>query len=452
MNTAIKILLVEDDNNLREALCDILRMGGYTVLDCADAVAALAVLEQEAVQLILSDVRMAPMDGYTFLREAKLRHAQVPLLLMTAYGTIAQAVDALQHGAADYLVKPFDVQNLLDKVAQFAMPLVDARQMLAVDERSRQLAALATRVAASDASVMITGESGVGKEVLARFIHQHSTRVKQPFVAINCAAIPENLLEATLFGYEKGAFTGANQAMPGKFEQADGGTLLLDEVTEMPLALQAKLLRVVQEREVERLGGRKTVALNVRILATSNRDLQQAVAQGLLREDLYYRLNVFPLHIAALRERPADIVPLAQQFAQRWCAAHGRAAVSMSVAAQQALTQYPWLGNVRELENVLQRALILMAGQVLEAEIVQLSTQAFGQTALPDSPPPLMVVAEDALGDGLRSQERAMILAALEASEGSRKLAAQRLGISPRTLRHKIQQYRDAGQPLSSQY
>ena len=218
---------------------------------------------------------------------------------------------------------------------------------------------MAQRVAATVATVMITGESGTGKEVVARFIHRSSPRAGGPFVAINCAAIPENLLEATLFGHEKGAFTGAQQSQSGKFEQAQGGTLLLDEVSEMPLALQAKLLRVLQEKEVERVGGRKAIALDVRVLATSNRDLVAEVKRGGFREDLYYRLNVFPLEMPALRERPADIVPLAQQFLGRFAAGFGRAGISLSAGAARQLTQYDWPGNIRELENVIQRALIL---------------------------------------------------------------------------------------------
>lgn len=456
MHEAMTVLVVEDDADLREALHDTLRLGGYRVLESSDGRAALDLLTQADVQLVLSDVKMQPMNGYAFLREVKLRHPNLPVLLMTAYGTIQEAVDALQHGAADYLVKPFDAPLLLDKVARFALRWNAGEDTVAVDAQSKALLALAARVAATEASVMISGESGTGKEVLARFIHQNSPRRERPFVAINCAAIPDNLLEATLFGYEKGAFTGANAAMPGKFEQAQGGTLLLDEVTEMPLALQAKLLRVLQEREVERLGGRKPISLDVRILATSNRDLAAAVQAGAFREDLYYRLNVFPLQIPPLRARPADILPLAQRCLHKWAAARGAGPSGFSPEAQVRLRQYAWPGNVRELENVVQRALILSAGVLVEADALLLPVpqpQAMAMAAATEGVPGGGDVPEpgaDALDDAMRQQERAMILAALRESNGSRKEAAERLGISPRTLRHKLQRYREAGDPLLS--
>ncbi|MEK8090566.1 sigma-54 dependent transcriptional regulator [Thermithiobacillus plumbiphilus] len=453
MTEKLKILVVEDDADLREALQDTLALAGHQALACPDGLRALSLLEVEAVDLVLSDVRMQPMNGYVLLDEIRRRHPHLPILLMTAYGTVQEAVAALQHGACDYLVKPFDAQLLLEKIHRYALRWRPDSDMVAEDARMQELAALAGRVAATDASVMISGESGTGKEVLARHIHQHSPRREQAFVAINCAAIPENLLEATLFGYEKGAFTGATQAMPGKFEQAQHGTLLLDEVTEMPLGLQAKLLRVLQEREVERLGARKPIALDVRILATSNRDLAQAVRAGQFREDLYYRLNVFPLELPPLRERPADILPLAQRFLHKWSGLRGGQINGFAPAALRQLLAYTWPGNVRELENVIQRAVILSSGATVEADAILLSGTPARLDALPAQAPASAPIIEDAevLEAGLRQQERSLILAALQEAGGSRKEAAERLGISPRTLRHKLQRYREQGDPLPAE-
>lgn len=324
---------------------------------------------------------------------------------------------------------------------------VTDNELIAEDRRSVELVALARRVAGSEVTVMITGESGTGKEVLARFIHRNSSRRDAPFMAINCAAIPENMLEAVLFGYEKGAFTGAYHTHPGKFEQAQGGTLLLDEISEMDLGLQAKLLRVLQEKEVERLGGRETIPLNVRVLAATNRKLRDAVNQGNFRQDLYYRLNVFPLNLPALRDRPGDILPLARQLVRRYQA--GAFTPEFSRAAEQKLQTWYWPGNVRELENVVQRALILRGGERIEAAEISLddtgpemiSTGAQGCAT---------ATSEKALEQDLKVKERELIIRALEAGNGSRKDAAARLGISPRTLRYKIARLRDAGLDVTS--
>ena len=319
-------------------------------------------------------------------------------------------------------------------------------ELIAEDRRSRELVMLADRVAAAEVTVMINGESGTGKEMLARYIHRNSSRKLAPFVAINCAAIPENMLESLLFGYEKGAFTGAYQAHPGKFEQAQGGTLLLDEISEMDLGLQAKLLRVLQEREVERLGGRETIPLDVRVLAATNRKLREAVDAGRFRQDLFYRLNVFPLNIPALRDRPGDILPLARALVRRYST--GETCPTLSPEAEQCLLSHAWPGNVRELENVMQRALILTNGDLIGADDISLDEEevhAGSQYMLQDS---ALIKSSKVLNQDLKKKERELIIQALEAGNGSRKDAAARLGISPRTLRYKIARLRDAGLEL----
>ena len=439
--TKLPVLIVEDDRDLLEALCVTLGMAGHTALAAGDGEAALELLQKQPVGLVVSDVQMKPMGGFALLQKVKALNPALPVLLMTAYGEIEKAVAAMRAGACDYLLKPFEPASLAAQVERYLLPAVvhGTAGVIARDPRTAVLLALAQRVAQSCATVMLTGESGSGKEVLARFIHHHSPRARQAFVAVNCAAIPENLLEATLFGYEKGAFTGAAQSQPGKFEQAQGGTLLLDEISEMPLALQAKLLRVLQEREVERVGGRKLIALDIRLLATSNRDMPALVARGAFRADLFYRLNVFPLEIPPLRERPMDILPLAQHILSGHAGRTERSSVKLSAAAAARLMQYAWPGNVRELENIIQRAMILAPGEMIEAEHLNLSQAAVSGAGTNDpggaDPAPL----------DIKSLERAHIMETLVAVHGSRKLAVQRLGISARTLRYKLQQYRLAG-------
>ncbi len=325
-------------------------------------------------------------------------------------------------------------------------PTVDARwqrqytDLVACADVSRRMVELSRRVAASECTVLISGESGTGKEVLARFIHGNSPRAQQSFVAVNCAAIPDNMLEAMLFGYERGAFTGATAAHPGKFEQAQHGTLLLDEITEMPLGLQAKLLRVLQEREVERIGSRQTIALDVRVIATTNRSLRAEVAAGRFREDLYYRLNVFPLQLSPLRERRDDVLPLAMRLLTSRTKA-GERIPALSADAAHCLLTYPWPGNVRELDNVMQRALVLVNGSVIEAEHIHFEHEF----ATPAGKPVALRADSAVLSDSLESAERNLIMDALRAGNGNRREAAERLGISQRTLRYKLARLRDAG-------
>ena len=378
MAQGLPILVVEDDPNLREAVCDTLELAGQSVVSASGGEEALKLLDAQAVSLVVSDVRMMPIDGITLLKEIRSRFPHLPVVLMTAFADVDRAVEAMRSGACDFLLKPFEPKALLEHVTRYRLPeAMDDDRVVATDPVSRNLFALATRVAQTDTTVLLTGESGVGKEVVARYIHQHSARRSGPFIAINCAAIPDSLLEATLFGYEKGAFTGAQQAQAGKFEQAQNGTLLLDEVTEMPLGLQAKLLRVLQEREVERVGGKKPVALDIRIIATSNRDMAEAVAKGVLREDVYYRLNVFPLLIPALRQRRDDIVPLARHLLAAHGARSGRTGLWLAPSAEDALLRHSWPGNVRELENVMQRAVIFAPSEIVEVDALHLSASVF---------------------------------------------------------------------------
>ena len=442
------VLVAEDDPALRDALADTLRFAGFRVTAVADGSAALAALEAEPPGLLLTDVQMGPVDGHELLLRARARWPEVPVVLITAYGSIERAVGAMRDGAADYLVKPFDADALISLVQRLGRSSEradsEADAPVAVDPRSRDTLSLARRVARTDVTVLITGESGTGKEVFARYLHARSARHAGPFVAINCAAIPENMLEAMLFGHEKGSFTGASAAHAGKFEQAQGGTLLLDEISEMGLSLQAKLLRVLQEREVERIGGSKTIALDVRVIGTSNRLLTAEVAAGRFREDLYYRLNVMPLRLAPLRERVHDIVPLAERILTR-LASPGQAPLALSAAAISSLQSHSWPGNVRELDNVLQRAAVLAGSSVLEPSDLVFVTDGAAPAALAERPPAGVTPIAAALEDGLKVHERDLILDALNATAGSRKRAAERLGISARTLRYKLAQLRAFG-------
>ncbi|MBK8185809.1 MAG: sigma-54-dependent Fis family transcriptional regulator [Cellvibrio sp.] len=468
---SIHVLVVEDDRSLREALADTLQLADYQVTAVNSAEDALKELAmQNDIALIVSDVNMGGMTGHELLKNIKMDYPQIPVILITAYASVSESVDAIKNGAVDYLVKPFAPNILVETIARHlgVAQLVGDEPVVSA-AASKQLLQLAQRVAVSDSTVLILGESGTGKEVLARYIHEHSTRRNQPFIAINCAAIPENMLEAMLFGYEKGAYTGAHASTPGKFEQANGGTLLLDEISEMDIGLQAKLLRVLQEREVERLGGRKTIKLDVRVIATSNRDMRSEVIAGKFREDLYYRLSVMPLRWLPLRERPEDIAPLAEKLLQKHAQKQNRRGMSLSSSAQQALLSYSWPGNVRELDNTMQRALILQAGHLIQAEDLGLDiaqTMALSNDfSSPISKPAAFTLPEIAtptfqfthptaepannsaqqLGDDLRQREYEIIMNTLRLEGGSRKNTAERLGISARTLRYKIARLREDG-------
>lgn len=505
LQQAARVLVVEDDTDLRQALVDTLALEGFSVEDAASAELALELLAAGGqFEMIVSDVNMGALSGHDLLQQVKQNYPQIPVLLITAYASIGDSVDAMRNGAADYLVKPFEPKLLIETVNRFiGRGVLRSDEPIAEAASSRELLHLAQRVAQSDSTVLLVGESGTGKEVLAKYIHQHSPRAGQPFIAINCAAIPENMLEAMLFGHEKGAYTGAYHSAPGKFEQANGGTILLDEISEMDMSLQAKLLRVLQEREVERLGGRKSIPLDVRVIATSNRNMREQVMAGKFREDLYFRLSVLPLQWAPLRDRKDDILPLAESLLARHASKQHRAGVRLGRDAEQLMLHYPWPGNVRELDNVMQRALILQTGHTIGArdlgldignqysekpslmqavaDITQASILGQVQAASTDSGAHLQTdtyysqrgsdgrdnlayshtgslapAAGDSAQTGapqldkdLKKREFEIILQTLRQENGSKKNTAERLGISPRTLRYKLARLRDEGYSLS---
>ncbi|HEY8158924.1 MAG TPA: sigma-54 dependent transcriptional regulator [Methylobacter sp.] len=462
------VLVVEDDLSLCEALCDTLEIGGYRVVSARNGTEALIKLEHGQFKLVVSDVQMPVMDGFQLLKNMQHKYSETPVLLMTAFGTIPKAVEAMQAGASDYLIKPFDAQALVSKVADYVSANPSAantavNERVVQDESMKKLYALTAKVAKTDVTVLLQGESGTGKEVIARYIHQNSMHYQGPFIAVNCAAIPENMLEAMLFGYEKGAYTGAVQAMSGKFEQAQDGTLLLDEIAEMDLGLQAKLLRVLQEKEVERLGSHKKIKLNVRILAATNQKLKEQVEQGRFREDLYYRLSVFPINIPPLRNRPGDILPLAQELMLRHMM-DGKKLPEFDNEAVKKMSAYSWPGNVRELDNVVQRALILRIGDKITVDDLVFEDAGSMMGVMMNAPSAEIVeTASDAylidtknergevggLGEGVRSAEENIILQTLQKENGSRKITAEKLGISPRTLRYKMARMKDSGVIIS---
>lgn len=459
-----KLLVVEDDVSVRSLFVDVLQASNYQVLEAGDGKQALELLAKQQVGLVLCDEKMSPMDGSTFLREVCMRLPGLPVLMISGYATVKLAVDAIHHGAVDYLVKPVGAHELIEAVKkylpeegpEFLPPdnaSGDGDKLIAVDPRTLSLLALAQRAASTNTTVLLHGASGVGKEVLARYLHNHSSHRDGPFVAINCAAIPATMLEAVLFGYEKGAFTGALNRAPGKFESAQNGTLLLDEISEMDLDLQAKLLRVLQERELEPLGGRHTIKLNVRIIATTNRNLANEVSEGRFRQDLFYRLSVFPLEIPTLAERPADIIPLAEHILRRIAKESGKNLAQLATPAKQSLIGYHWPGNVRELENVLQRAMILSDGSQLQAshlkfDAVSVARFSTAPYSVPKEsghwPSPSQYTPCENLRSALQERESEQLLDVLRAS-ANRTEAATSLGISERTLRYKLSRLRESG-------
>lgn len=472
-NVGAKILIADDDPHMQQAIRLCLARENYQLMVVGDGVAALEQLEQDSFDLVITDQQMPHMSGTELIEAMQKRGFEIPVIMITAYGTINQAVEAMQLGAADFITKPFSASDLERVVERVLSPeAMISRQRFSKQKGGRPIITndplmirvleVAEAVARSEATVLIQGESGTGKELVARFIHASSFRSQQPFVAVNCAALPESLLESELFGHEKGAFTGAQTRKIGKFELAHGGTILLDEVSEMDLALQAKLLRVLQEREVDRVGGKDPVQVDVRVLATTNRNLEETVQEGKFRADLYYRLNVIPVTLPPLRERHSDIKLLTEHFMRQYL---GDKAPSLPVEVLQALMKHPWPGNIRELQNAVQRAAILSQGKTPQEGDFLLSMNPQDQLeALREraqGPSPLEAAIEkEYLGTATSSQntfnirsgvtvqemEKALILETLRATENNRTEAAKMLGISIRTLRNKLHEYReDAG-------
>ena len=456
----MKILIVEDESPILELLALNISQAGYNPLRAISAEHAEKLISEALPDIILLDWMLPGMNGLQLLAQAREKHPQLPVVVMTAYADTQLAVLALKGGARDFLIKPFMPQQLLEVIARHHPSPPPAKtsadgEIIASDPAILAVKNRCERVAGTGATVLLTGESGVGKDVFAKQIHQLSGRNSKPYVAINCAAIPDNLLESTLFGYEKGAFTGATKAQPGKFEQANGGTLFLDEIGEMPLELQAKLLRVLQDQVVERLGSMRSVNCDVRIVAATNQDLQQRVKDGKFREDLYFRLAVFPIRIPPLRERHQDILPLAEHFLARYGRTMGRQGLKLSVQSKQALQSYPWPGNVRELENAMQRALLLSDGDLIEPNDIELhgSEPSMASSApmanLSAGGTPLAYSSDtESTTSGAQdmdSIEREHILKVLKQVDGNRKEAVNILGLSERALRYKLKAYKEAG-------
>lgn len=447
---SVRILLVDDDPQGRQGAQRILEAEGYLVSVAADGQQALEMVRVEPYSAILTDVRMPRMSGLDFFKALQVLHPEMPVVLMTAYGRLDEAVWAMKLGAVDFLSKPFKRKQLVDAVAAAVarVPVTGPKSHKVASPAMVQLNRQVEQVASTAATVLIQGESGVGKERVARQIHALSPRRSAPFVAINCAAIPEQLLESELFGHEKGAFTGAVQTKQGLFEAASGGTLLLDEIGDMPLSLQSKLLRVIQEGEVRRVGAIQTRKVDVRLLAATHQDLRARVAQGLFREDLLYRLEVIVLGLPPLRERPEDIQSLVQEFFEESKVRHGKTSISsISGEAWEVLRSYGWPGNVRELFNAIERAVVLCQGAVIEPSDLPPSVQAapVAANAQESASSQSQSSISIPVGTALKDVEDLLIRRTLEATHGNKELTAQLLGIASRTI------YRKLGQPASKE-
>ena len=482
INTDFPVILVEDDEDLREAIAVTLRLNHIDFVTHQRAESVLPLLQPGLKTVLITDYRLPGMNGLDLLKLALQEIPDLPVIVMTAFADAKLAVEALKAGARDFLIKPFVPDQLIEIISRYRPPSTPNQipvsiqeiptstpkqttehnkptpTIIAVDPAMIITLARCERVAKTDTSVLITGGSGVGKEIIAHHIHLTSKRAGGPYVALNCAAIPDTLLESILFGHEKGSFTGATKSQSGKFEQADGGTLFLDEIGEMPASLQAKLLRVLQDKMVERLGSAEPIKADVRIIAATNRNLEEQVQVGRFREDLYFRLAVFPIHIPELHKRAGDILPLADFFLKRYRLNIGRDDLVLGASALELLPQYNWPGNVRELENIIQRAVLLCDGSEIGAEHLEISAQSHPNESvsshtLRENPENGTNIASNSIGpqgqvssaSDMNSVEREHILKVLAQVGGNRSKAVQILGISERALRYKLKSYKEAG-------
>ena len=446
-----KILIVDDEALLRNFLHETLKRKGFSIATADNGQKAIDMLQEETFDLIITDMKMPEKNGMDVLRFVKAHNPETMVIMMTAHGSIETAIEAIKEGAFHYIIKPFSpesIETLVEKAKEqhflikendFLRKQIYDQTIIAQSPTMKKILRQVEKIAKSNASVFISGESGTGKEVIAQAIHTLSLRSKRPFIRVNCAAIPESLIESEFFGYEKGAFTGANTQKEGRFEAADTGTLLLDEITEIPLSLQPKLLRALQELEFERVGSVTPIKVNIRFISTTNRNIHEAIQKNIFREDLFYRLNVIPLHLPALRERKEDILPLAKFFIEKFCKENHQPLKTLTKEAETRLLTYPWPGNVRELANIIERTIVLNAAKEIAADHIYLDCNISTKKEI--FPFTNLTIAE---------MEKKLILATLAKENNNRKKTAEILGITIRTLRNKMQQYNKEQQGLLS--
>lgn len=461
LEPARTVLIADDETNLRKVLAALLRREGFTVLSAANGEEALSILERARVDLLITDLRMPKLDGMGLLRRLQEEHRHIPTVVLTAHGTVDLAVEAMKLGAFDFMTKPFDKDELrlvINKAAATAdLSHAEAHHapggrygLIGESARLQEVFRTIEKVAATPSTVLITGESGTGKELVASALHHHSPRKDKPFIRINCAAIPKDLIESELFGYERGAFTGAVSAKPGRFELADQGTLFLDEIGEVPLEMQVKLLRALQESEFERVGGVSTTKVDVRLVTATNRDLKEEITAGRFREDLYYRLNVVPIVLPPLRDRVEDIPLLVEHFRLKYNERLGKRVEGVSPEAIERLQHYTWPGNIRELENVMERAILFTESSVIEADELpeQIVRAKPSAPELPSRSQPTPIgPLKEIVRQHTESVEKELIQRALEETGGNVTKAARRLSISRKSLQNKMKEFnlRDPG-------
>jgi len=446
-----KILVVDDELNMRLVLAAMLKKEGYEVFTAANSQEALKILKEKQLSVVATDLKMPGLDGMGLLQKILQYDNAMPVIILTAYGTVSSAVDALKKGAFDYITKPFEQDELKTIILKAVKTRqlddrclpppegdVDQYRIIGTSSRMSEILRIVQKVSPTETTVLITGETGTGKELIARAIHTNSSRSKQPFIKINCAAIAQNLVESELFGYEKGAFTGAVTTKPGRFELAHRGTLFLDEVGEIPREVQAKLLQAIQDQSFERVGGLKTIAVDVRLITATNKNLPEEIKEGRFREDLYYRLNVFPIHLPPLRERPDDILPLAEHFLKKSNLKLGKKVLELSPEVSASLLAHSWPGNIRELEHLMERLVLMADSSVITTEIVPPdilnpeSRQGFNPSPAPDETP------HDALKSHMEEMEKQIITRCLEECDGNVTRAAEKLGLSRKGLQLKM--------------